>query len=84
MMNEDIFWEILGEILSFGEYIVAVPNVGASANIVGKIRIRRDGIERVSDNDACHCRVHLEPEKISHFSLTLTMQDSFMKPVVNK
>ncbi len=69
-MNEGIFWEILDEILSFGEYIVAVPNIGASANIVGKIRIGKDGGEIVIEKDACHCHVHLEPEKISRFSFT--------------
>ncbi len=69
-MDEATFWEILDEILNFGEFIVAVPNVGASANIVGKISIGRDGREKVIDKDACHCHVHLEPERISRFSFT--------------
>ena len=36
---------MLDEILAFGEFIVAVPNAAASANIVGKISIGRDGRE---------------------------------------
>ena len=39
-MNKDNFWEVLDEILSFGEFVVAVPNSAASANIVGKIEHR--------------------------------------------
>lgn len=46
-MDEAEFWEILGEVLSFGEFVIAVPNIGASANIVGKISIGRDGREKV-------------------------------------
>lgn len=69
-MNEDVFWWILDEILSFGEFIVAVPNAAASANIVGKISIGRDGKDKVIDKDVCRCHVHLEPEKISQFSFT--------------
>ncbi len=69
-MDKDVFWKILDEILSFGEFIVAVPNSGASANIVGKISIGRDGREKVIEKDNCHCHVHLEPEKIGQFSFT--------------
>lgn len=69
-MDEKIFWEILDEILDFGEFIVAVPNVGASANIVGKISIGRDGREKVIEKDACQCHVHLESQKISQISFT--------------
>ena len=69
-MNENLFWEVLDEILSFGEFVVAVPNSGASANIVGKISLGRDGREKVIDKDACHCHVHLKPEKIGYFSFT--------------
>lgn len=69
-MEADVFWEVLDEILDFGEIIVAVPNVGASANIVGKISIGRDGRERVIDKEVCHCHVHLKPEKISQFYFT--------------
>lgn len=69
-MNEDTFWKILDEVLDFGEFVVAVPNEVASANIVGKISIGRDGREKVIDKDACHCHVHLEPEKIARFSFT--------------
>ncbi len=70
IVDEATFWEILDEILSFGEFIVAVPNSAASANIVGKISIGKDGREKVIDKNACHCHVHLEPEKISKFSFT--------------
>ena len=69
-MSEETFWEILDEVLNFGEFVVAVPNSAASANIVGKISVGRDGKERVIDKDACHCHVHLEPEKIAQFSFT--------------
>lgn len=69
-MDEATFWEILDEILSFGEFIVAVQNSAASANIVGKISVGKDGKERVIDKDTCHCHVHLEPEKINRFSFT--------------
>jgi len=69
-VDETIFWKALDEILDFGEFVVAVPNSAASANIVGKISVGRDGKERVIDKDACHCHVHLEPEKISEFSFT--------------
>jgi hypothetical protein len=69
-VNENTFWEILDEILNFGEFVVAVPNGAASANIVGKISIGKDGREIVIEKDVCHCHVHLEPEKISQFSFT--------------
>lgn len=69
-MNKDTFWKILDDILNFGEFVVAVPNAAASANIVGKISIGRDGNERVIDKDACHCHIHLEPENIAYFSFT--------------
>jgi len=70
-MSDNIFWAILDEILGLGEFIVAVPNSAASANIVGKISIARDGHEKVIDKEACHCHVHLEPEKINSFLFTL-------------
>jgi hypothetical protein len=69
-VDESTFWEILDEILNFGEFILAVPNSAASANIVGKISIGKDSREKVIDKDTCHCHVHLEPEKISRFSFT--------------
>lgn len=69
-MDEKRFWQILDEILGFGEFVVAVPNRAASANIVGRISVGRDGRETVLDKDACHCHVHLEPEKIAIFSFT--------------
>ena len=69
-MDEDTFWEILEEILDFGEFIVAVANEAASANIVGRISVGRDGREKVIDKDLCHCHVHLKPEKIARFSFT--------------
>ena len=69
-MNEKLFWQILDEVLGFGEFVVAVPNLAASANIVGRISIGRDGREKVLDKDVCHCHVHLEPEKIGYFSFT--------------
>jgi hypothetical protein len=69
-MDEDTFWEILEEILDAGEFIVAVTNEAASANIVGKISVGRDGRETVIDRDLCHCHVHLEPAKIARFSFT--------------
>lgn len=69
-MDETTFWKALEEIFEFGEFVVAIPNSAASANIVGKISIGRDGKERVIDKNVCHCHVHLEPEKISEFSFT--------------
>ncbi len=54
--------------MSFGESTIAVPNARASANIVCKISIARDGREKVIEKDSCHCHVHLEHEKISQFS----------------
>jgi putative heme iron utilization protein len=69
-VKEDVFWEILDEILGFGEFVAAVPNEGASANIVGKISIGKDGREKVIDKDSCHCHVHLKPEKINRFCFT--------------
>lgn len=69
-MDKETFWKTLDDILSFGEFIVAVPNAAASANIVGSISIGKDGNERVIDKDACHCHVHIEPEKIDHFHFT--------------
>ncbi|MGI8669769.1 MAG: hypothetical protein ACR2J3_07960 [Aridibacter sp.] len=69
-MDEAIFWQVLDEILNFGEFIVAVPNSAASANIVRKISIGKDGRERVINKDICHCHVHLKPKKISRFSFT--------------
>lgn len=69
-MDEAAFWKILDKILSFGEFIVAVPNAAASANIVGKISIGKDGIEKVIDKAACHCHIHLKPEKIDYFLFT--------------
>lgn len=69
-MNKDIFWNILGDILNFGEFIIAIPNAAVSANIVGKISVGRDGREIVIEKEACHCHVHLEPAKISHFTFT--------------
>lgn len=67
-MNEAIFWNILEEILGFGEFIIAVPNSAASANIVGKLSVAHDSKEKVIEKDSCHCHVHLEPEKVSKFS----------------
>ena len=69
-MNEDTFWKILDDIFCFGEFVVAVPNIAVSANIVGSISIGKDGNERVIDKDACHCHVHLKPEKIAYFFFT--------------
>ena len=69
-MNEKDFWHILDDILCFGEFVVAVPNEAASANIVGIISIGRDGREKVIDKDVCHCHVHLNPEKVAYFSFT--------------
>lgn len=69
-MDEKRFWQILDEILGFGEFVVAVPNRAASANIVGRISVGRDGRETVLDKDVCHCHVHLKPEKIAIFSFT--------------
>ncbi len=42
-MNEETLWEIPGEILNLGEFIAAVPNIGASAIIIEKFSI---GIEK--------------------------------------
>ncbi len=58
---------MLGEILAFGDFIVAVTNSGASANIVGKISVGKDGGEIVIEKDDCRCHVHLQPEKIACF-----------------
>ncbi len=69
-MDEATFWKVLNEILSFGEFVIAVPNAAASANIVGKISVGRDGSEQVIDKDVCHCHVHIESEKISEFFFT--------------
>ena len=69
-MDESTFWEVLDEILTFGEFVVAVPNSAASANLVGKVGIGRDGGEIVIDKDPCHCHVHLEPKKIVRFAFT--------------
>jgi hypothetical protein len=69
-VDENKFWQILDAILSFGEFVLAVPNAAASANIVGRVSIGRDGREKVLDKDICHCHVHLEPEKIGYFSFT--------------
>lgn len=67
-MNEEVFWTLIDEILDFGDFIIAIPNSGASANIVGKISIGKDGSEKVIEKDACHCHVYLQPEKIGSFS----------------
>jgi hypothetical protein len=64
-VNENIFWKSLDEILAFGEFIIAVPNIGASANSVG-----RDGREKKIEKDSCHCHIHLQPEKIGFFLFT--------------
>ncbi len=67
-MREKTFWQLLGEILAFGDFIIAVTNNGASANIVGKISVGKDGGEIVIEKNSCHCHVHLQPEKVVRFS----------------
>ncbi|MBA3323206.1 MAG: hypothetical protein H0T45_17425, partial [Pyrinomonadaceae bacterium] len=46
-MEDKVFWDLLEDACEMGKFIVAVPNSAASANIVGKIELGRDGSERV-------------------------------------
>jgi hypothetical protein len=67
-MEEQLFWRLLDDICDMGKFIAAVPNSGASANIVGRIQPGYDGDERVIEKKSCHCHVHLYPEQIVRFS----------------
>jgi hypothetical protein len=69
-MKEQIFWRLLGEITEMGDFIAAVPNGTASANIVGHLRPGRDGGEKVLEKEKCHCHIHLKPENVARFNFT--------------
>jgi len=69
-MRQSIFWRLLEDILSLGDFIAAVPNDGASANIVGHLRLGLDGSESVIEKEVCHCHIHLKPSEIAAFSFS--------------
>lgn len=68
-MEARIFWELLEDACEMGKFVVAVPNSAASANIVGKIEVGRDGSERVlQKRNRPNYHVHFKPEMISEFA----------------
>ncbi len=69
-MNEETFWRVLNAICDLGDFIAAVPNSTASANIVGQLRPGRDGGEKVLEKVQCHCHIHLMPKNVAKFNFT--------------
>ncbi|MDQ3649760.1 MAG: hypothetical protein M3458_05655 [Acidobacteriota bacterium] len=68
-MEDKVFWDLLEDACEMGKFIVAVPNSAASANIVGKIELGRDGNERVlQKRNRPNYHVHFKLEMISEFA----------------
>ncbi|MDQ3684619.1 MAG: hypothetical protein M3430_03345 [Acidobacteriota bacterium] len=68
-MEATLFWNLLEDACEMGKFIVAVPNGAASANIVGKMELGRDGGEKVlQKRNRPNCHVHFKPEMIAEFS----------------
>ncbi len=58
-LTEKRFWKLMADIGEMGKFIVAVPNQGASANIVGKFSVEFEGTENVFEKKGCSDHVHL-------------------------
>ncbi len=68
-MDATIFWDLLEQACEMGKFVAAVPNSAASANIVGKLRLGKDGDERVLQKKKHpECHVHFRPEQIAEFA----------------
>ena len=70
-MDADLFWTLLDDLSGLGKLVAAVPSDGASANLVGRLRLGRDGGERVLERPECRCHIHLQPERVHSFRFTL-------------
>ena len=68
-MDATIFWELLEQACEMGKFVAAIPNSAASANIVGKLRLGKDGDERVLQlKKHPECHVHFRPQQIAEFA----------------
>ncbi len=68
-MEDTVFWKLLEGACEMGKFIVAVPNSAASANLVGKVELGRDGGERVlQKRNQPNYHVHFKPELITEFA----------------
>ncbi|HEV2761686.1 MAG TPA: hypothetical protein VGV38_01730 [Pyrinomonadaceae bacterium] len=68
-MDAEVFWTLLGEACRMGRFVATVPNVGASANIVGKLELGEDGGEKVlQKRKRPNSHVHFKPELVSQFA----------------
>jgi len=69
-MEELVCWNVIGEILEMGKFIAAVGSAGSSANIVGKLKVGRDGPETVIEKELCHCHIHVCADRVKTFFFT--------------
>ena len=68
-MDAEVFWTLLGEACRMGRFVAAVPNAGASANIVGKLELGQDGGQPVlQKKKRPNSHVHFKPERIADFA----------------
>lgn len=67
-MEADVFWDLIEGACRMGRFVAAVPNVAASANIVGKLEPGSDGDERVlQKKKRPNSHIHFKTEQISEF-----------------
>lgn len=82
-MEDKIFWELMGAACRMGRFVAAVPNAAASANIVGRLEVGKDGGETVlqrKNRPSSH--IHFRPSAVKEFAFTFVNPGSGAQPCV--